>query len=222
MCKNRDHTEELSSFIRSKQKHNIRSQMCDRKRVIRRRRGGHGGDTPVERGGAALRARRQPGSGQQRHEQGGERPRAAVAGAARLCVIRAWDACSHGHMYHLPKRSLTCSQFLRCPLHMMSSQDAHADCAQYARRKQCCFAKCQAEQYVFAGLESRSLDPAKGLLRRSSQPMARPSANAFDVVSSAWSSSVYAWQVVSAGRAHFLAPTFGSSATSCLPCLSLL
>jgi hypothetical protein len=43
----------------------------------------------------------------------------------------------------------------------------------------------QAEQYVFAGLETRSLDPGERseLLSRSSQPMARASANNFDVVS---------------------------------------
>ena len=45
--------------------------------------------------------------------------------------------------------------------------------------------RLQAEQYVFAGLETRSLDPGQktDLLSRPSQPMARASANNFDVVS---------------------------------------
>ena len=44
----------------------------------------------------------------------------------------------------------------------------------------------QVEQYVFAGMETRSLEPgtALDLMSRPSQPMARASANAFNVVSS--------------------------------------
>ncbi len=78
---------------------------------------------------------------------------------------------------------------------------------------------CQAEQYVFAGLETRSLDPVKTLLRRPSQPMARPSANAFDVVSLTWTSNLCLTRGLQGDKLDWIRFCFRFIAIPCLMCL---